>query len=66
MFRIVRTPEGAVLIDETGRMNGRGAYICRDRDCIARAEKKNSIGRSLKTEAGRELYEDLKTRCGRD
>ena len=66
MFRIVRTPEGDVLIDESGRMNGRGAYICRDRDCIARAEKKNSIGRSLKTETGRELYEDLRTRCGRD
>lgn len=66
MIRVVRTPDGNVVIDDTGRQNGRGAYICRDADCISKSEKKNSIGRSLKTETDKALYEELKKRCSGD
>jgi predicted RNA-binding protein YlxR (DUF448 family) len=45
--RIVRTPDGAVTIDTTGRANGRGAYLCADGSCWAVALKKKSIERAL-------------------
>ena len=63
MIRIVRTPEGVVMIDDSGKANGRGAYICSDPACIARAEKKGTIGRSLKAETEPSLFEDLRKRC---
>ena len=46
-LRVVRTPAGEVLIDETGRANGRGAYLCADGSCWAAAIKKKSIERAL-------------------
>jgi uncharacterized protein len=45
--RIVRTPEGTVNLDNTGRANGRGAYLCADGSCWAAALKKKSIERAL-------------------
>lgn len=66
MIRIVRTPEGDVIIDDTGKKNGRGAYICKNESCVAKAEKKNSIGRSLKADTPGTLYEELRKRCKGD
>lgn len=48
MVRIVRTPEGAVVVDETGKLNGRGAYLCRQRDCWDVALAKHRVERALK------------------
>jgi predicted RNA-binding protein YlxR (DUF448 family) len=45
--RIVRTPDGAVVFDESGRANGRGAYLCADASCWQTALKKQSIERAL-------------------
>jgi len=45
--RIVRTPDGSVSFDETGRANGRGAYLCADASCWQLALKKGSIERAL-------------------
>jgi len=47
--RIVRTPSGDVVADETGRAAGRGAYICRSEACLDLAIKKGSLSRALKT-----------------
>ncbi len=47
MFRIIRTPDGQVCIDATGRKNGRGAYICPRMDCLRAAIKNKGIERSL-------------------
>ena len=47
--RLVRTPEGAVEIDPSGRRNGRGAYLCADRACWENALKKDGLGRALRT-----------------
>ncbi len=63
MIRIVRSPEGDIAIDDKGKMNGRGAYICRNAECINKAEKKDSIGRSLKAAVPAEIYKELKERC---
>jgi hypothetical protein len=45
--RIVRTPSGEVVIDPTGRLAGRGAYVCHDTDCLAIAIKKGALSRAL-------------------
>ena len=44
--------EGSLDIDTTGRAKGRGVYICRSRDCIAKAKKKNAVARSLRINPG--------------
>jgi uncharacterized protein len=46
--RIVRTPDGTVVVDATGRLAGRGAYVCRTGDCFAQALEKGAMGRALK------------------
>ncbi len=48
MVRIVRTPEGAVVVDETGKRNGRGAYVCRQRVCGETALTQRQLERALK------------------
>jgi predicted RNA-binding protein YlxR (DUF448 family) len=48
LVRIVRTPEGAVMVDETGKRSGRGAYLCRQRGCWARASVRRQLERALK------------------
>ncbi len=60
MLRVVKTKEGEISIDETGRKNGRGAYICRDIECFNKAHKKHSLERSLKCSISEEIYEKLR------
>jgi len=59
LIRIVRTKEGQVLIDESGKVNGRGAYLKRDKEAIELARKKNSLGRALEVTIPAELYDEL-------
>ena len=47
LTRVVRTPEGTVCIDRKGKANGRGAYLCPSRDCLARAQKARRLERAL-------------------
>lgn len=47
LVRIVRTPEGSVELDKTGRKNGRGAYLCMERACLDRAIKTKALERAL-------------------
>jgi predicted RNA-binding protein YlxR (DUF448 family) len=50
MVRVVRTPEGAVVIDPSGKRAGRGAYVCARPDCRQRALRGGSLARALKAE----------------
>ncbi len=59
MLRIIRTAEDEILLDTTGRKNGRGAYLCRNPECLARARKTKALERSLKTAIPPEIYEGL-------
>ncbi len=59
LIRIVRTQEGAILPDPTGRMNGRGSYLCRDRACLQTAASRKGLERSLKCRIDRKVYDDL-------
>ena len=47
LVRVVRTPQGSVAVDDTGRAQGRGAYLCRNLECWDRAVGKGILGRSL-------------------
>jgi predicted RNA-binding protein YlxR (DUF448 family) len=58
-MRIVRTPAGDVVPDETGRAAGRGAYVCRTGDCLDTAIKKGALSRALKTPLPEQLPQSL-------
>ncbi|NLJ75549.1 MAG: YlxR family protein [Firmicutes bacterium] len=60
LLRIVRTPQGSVEIDETGRQSGRGAYICRSQECLEKAVKGRHVEKALKCRISQELYDELK------
>ena len=59
LLRVIRTPEGEILVDPTGRKNGRGAYICPSPDCLKKARKNKGLGRTLKTSIPDAVYEQL-------
>jgi predicted RNA-binding protein YlxR (DUF448 family) len=59
LLRVVRTPDRRVLIDDTGRISGRGAYVCRDGDCAAKAIERGVLGRALETRIPDELRRRL-------
>ncbi len=59
MFRVVRSPEGELSIDFTGKKSGRGAYLCPDEKCLKKAIKSKKLGRSLNCEVPEELYDIL-------
>ena len=59
LLRVVKSPEGEISLDFTGRKNGRGAYICRDVKCLRRAAKSKRIDRSLGVTIPEEVYEAM-------
>ncbi|GED13123.1 hypothetical protein AM501_20820 [Aneurinibacillus migulanus] len=59
MLRIVRTPEGEVKVDPTGKASGRGAYVCRSREAFDIVKKKKLLNRALKAEVTDAMYEAL-------
>ena len=60
LIRVVRTPEGNVIIDETGKANGRGAYLKLALDVIDKAEKSKILDRVLELEVPTSIYENLR------
>jgi len=61
MVRLVRTPEGQVILDPTGKANGRGAYLCRNADCIDRGLQKERVAKALKVTLSTEELATLQT-----
>lgn len=59
MLRVIKTAEDEILLDTTGKKNGRGAYICPDGDCLKKAIKTRGLERSLKTAIPQEVIENL-------
>ncbi len=60
LIRIVKTKENKVLIDVKGNLNGRGAYICNNIGCLDKAIKTNKIFKTLKINADKKIYEDIR------
>ncbi|MBP5744648.1 MAG: YlxR family protein [Oscillospiraceae bacterium] len=61
LVRIVRSPEGQVSLDRSGRMNGRGAYLCRNPECLRRAVKAKALERAFETAVPDEVLERLES-----
>jgi predicted RNA-binding protein YlxR (DUF448 family) len=60
LIRIVKTPEGEVSVDLTGKKSGRGAYICRSAECLEKAFKTKRLSRNLDISISEEIYDKLK------
>ena len=59
LLRVVRTPEGEIVLDFTGKKSGRGAYICRDVKCLRRARKSRRIENSLQVSIPEQVYDNM-------
>ena len=59
LIRVIKTPENEILLDETGKKNGRGAYICPNLDCFKKAVKSKGLEHSLKAQIPQEIYAAL-------
>ena len=64
LIRVVRTPEGTVIVDESGKANGRGAYLKKDIQTIEKAEKSKILNKRLEVEVPSSIYEELKSKVG--
>lgn len=64
LIRVIRTSEDEILIDATGKKNGRGAYICPNRECLEKAVKNKGLERSLKISVPQEIYDDFEREMG--
>jgi hypothetical protein len=59
LIRVVRTPEGEILIDSTGKKSGRGAYLCFDLECFKKVRKSKRLEKSLEQRIPEEVYDTL-------
>ena len=64
LLRVLRTPEGEITLDFTGKKSGRGAYICYDVKCLKKARKSKRIDKSLDTEIPEEIYDKMESELG--
>ena len=60
LVRVVRTPEGAIILDATGRANGRGAYLCKKSACLEKAIKSRALERALEAKIEPDTYDTLR------
>lgn len=60
MVRVVRTPEGEIVVDETGKRNGRGAYLCRRASCWHEALSRGRLAHALRTQISPETLNTLR------
>ncbi|BAB06134.1 YlxR family protein [Halalkalibacterium halodurans] len=59
LIRVVRSPEGNVFIDPTGKQNGRGAYISNNKECFELAKKKDILSKHLNVKVSDDVYDQL-------
>ncbi len=59
LLRVLRTPEGEIVLDFTGKRSGRGAYICKNVSCLSKARKSHRIERNLECPIPDEVYDRL-------
>jgi len=62
LIRVVRTPDGNIELDETGKKSGRGAYICRDANCLAMAVKGKRLQKALEHEIGADIIDTIRVK----
>ena len=57
--RVVKTSNGEIVLDKTGKLNGRGAYICKSKECMEKCKKTHALERAFKQEISDETYDKL-------
>lgn len=62
LVRIVKSPEGEISLDITGKKNGRGAYICNNSECFNKARKAKRLEKALDTQIPENVYDDIEKR----
>ena len=60
LVRIVKSPDGKILLDKQGKIDGRGAYICKNINCLEKIIKSNRIGKILNSNIDKKIYEDIR------
>lgn len=60
LLRIVKNKEGRIFVDETGKANGRGAYICKDTACLEKLKKQKVLNKAFKMMIEDSVYEEIK------
>lgn len=60
MMRVVKTADNEIILDFTGKKNGRGAYLCHSMECLEKAQKNKGLERSLKTPIPEDVFESIK------
>jgi len=61
LIRVVKVSGGEIKLDLTGKLNGRGAYICRCKECLQKAQKSNALARAFETRIDDGIYAQLET-----
>ena len=64
MMRVLKTAEEGIILDTTGKKNGRGAYLCVNRECLQMARKNKGLERSFKMSIPNEVYDNLEKEFG--
>lgn len=57
LLRVIKTPSGEIELDFGGKKDGRGAYICGDKECLKKLKKSKALSRALKTDVPAEIYD---------
>lgn len=65
LIRVVRGTDGVVFIDDTSRANGRGAYVCKNAECLRKLRKTGRLARVLKCEIPADIYDKLEDAVGK-
>lgn len=60
LIRVVKNKDGRIFIDRTGKANGRGAYVCKNTECLEKLKKQKSLNKAFKCAVDNEIYENLK------
>ncbi len=60
LIRIVKTPEGEIKLDLTGKLNGRGAYVCRSSQCLNKIQKANGLSHTFSMKTDADIYDRLR------
>lgn len=66
LVRVVKTPDGEILLDLTGKASGRGAYICHNAECLKKARKSKRIDRTFEMTIPDEVYKQMEEEISKD
>ncbi|MBQ8513908.1 MAG: YlxR family protein [Ruminococcus sp.] len=66
LIRAIKTPEGEILLDFTGKKSGRGAYLCKSMTCFAQAQKGHKLERAFSCKVDAAVYEELQNALQRE